>query len=95
MLGRRYGASALPASASELSVDQVPTLITPRTIAEAVLDILGTLPSQCRCGAGEWASADGATVSCTACGEAAVYEDGDERIRKWLAASEGLGSGAG
>jgi acyl carrier protein len=95
LLRQRYGASAVPPGARPFSLDEVPALITTGILVETVLDILETRPERCPCGAGEWVSEDGALVCCSACGEAAPYQDGDERVRAWLDTVEGIGSGAG
>lgn len=65
--------------------DEVPALVTPRTLAVGVQEVLGHLPGKCpACGATSWKSDDGAKVVCGGCGKAAAYPDGDVLSRQWI-----------
>lgn len=64
--------------------DEIPTLVTPRIVADGMLKILDNLPEACTCGASEWKSEDGAKVVCGSCGAEAEYPDGDTLVTKWI-----------
>jgi acyl carrier protein len=64
--------------------DEVPALVTPRTLASGVKDVLVRLPAKCSCGKSQWKSDDGAKVVCGACGKPAAYPDGDAVSREWI-----------
>jgi hypothetical protein len=69
--------------------DEVPMLITARSYATWVREILERLPAACtHCGKPAWKTVDGAKVVCGACGKDAVYPDGDALTRQWLAEVE-------
>ncbi len=68
-----------------MDMDDVPALITAGSMVDGIRDILDALPEKCtHCGAADWASDDGVKVKCAACGEPAVYPNGDDLIREWL-----------
>lgn len=71
---------------SGLDMDSVPGLITVRSMARNVLDILDSLPEKCSCGATAWKTEDGIIVKCGGCGENAVYANGDDLVKAWLTA---------
>jgi ribosomal protein S27AE len=69
-----------------IDMDEVPTFITVQSIVQGVMDILNSLPEKCpNCGNSAWKTDDGAHVKCGSCGEAAVYKNGDELTKEWLA----------
>jgi acyl carrier protein len=70
---------------SGMELEEVPSLVTVRSVATAIMDILDTLPGQCtHCGRQEWKSDDGTHIHCRACGKAAVYASGDDLVKDWL-----------
>ncbi len=89
LLRLRYGTTAIPAERNALDIDEVPALITVQAIADAVADILASLPDRCACGVADWVCDDGTHVVCRACDNPARYEDGDELIRRWLISAAG------
>jgi acyl carrier protein len=75
-----------PSLRAGMYADEVPTLVTPRSYAAWVREILDRLPAACtHCRASAWKSPDGARVVCGACGKDAVYPDGDSLTKQWLA----------
>ena len=75
-----------PSLVPGMYADEVPTLITGRSYATWVREIVDRLPAACtHCGKSAWKSDDGAKVVCGACGKDAVYPDGDALTRQWLA----------
>jgi len=74
-----------PSLAPGMYADEVPALVTPRTLAQGVSEILAQLPAACtHCKASAWQSDDGAKVACGACGKPAAYPDGDTLMKRWL-----------
>ena len=73
-----------PALVAGMYTDEVSSLVSPKTLAQGVEDIVSSLPAACGCGASSWKSEDGARVKCSACGKDAVYPDGDSLTRRWL-----------
>ena len=68
-----------------MDMDQVPLLVSVQSLANAVMDILRTLPDLCtKCDQSAWKSEDGTHIQCGSCGESAVFTNGDELIKKWL-----------
>lgn len=68
-----------------MSLEDVPALVTPRTLVTVVEEILATCPETCPgCGKAAWKLADGATIGCGNCGAHAPLLTGDEVIRRWL-----------
>lgn len=85
LLRTRYGEENLPDLSNGLDMDQVPPLITIRSMADAVLSIMATLPERCpACNAAQWKTDDGTHIVCGACGEAAPFTNGDDLIKSWL-----------
>jgi acyl carrier protein len=85
LLRTRYGEENLPDLSNGLDMDQVPPLITIRSMADAVRSIMATLPERCpACNAGQWKTDDGTHILCGACGEAAPFTNGDDLIKSWL-----------
>ena len=79
-----------------MSVDEIPSLVTPRTLVGVVREILESCPPACpACGTGEWKVADGCVLACAGCGKAAPLATGDELVRKWLAELREKGFPAG
>jgi acyl carrier protein len=68
-----------------MDMDAASSLITVRSLANGVMDILNTLPEACpRCGRAEWKTEDGTHIRCGSCGAAAVFTTGDDLIKAWL-----------
>lgn len=67
-----------------MDMDSVPALITVRSMARGVLDILDSLPEKCACGASSWKTEDGIRIKCGVCGEFAIFANGDALIKDWL-----------
>jgi acyl carrier protein len=66
-------------------LEEVPTFVTVRSVADAVMDILETLPERCTyCGHVGWKSDDGSHVQCSACQKPAAYTSGDDLLKIWL-----------
>ena len=71
-----------------MSIDDLPSLVSVQTFADAVADILDSLPDQCTsCGAKAWKADDGTHVTCGQCGVTAEFKSGDELIGEWLQAT--------
>lgn len=64
-------------------VDELPALVTPKTLASAVRDIFSHLPEKSPAGA-DWKTDDGTHIVCSQTGEAAVLPSGDEVVQNWL-----------
>ena len=83
LLRRRLGDH--PTLRAGMFSDEVPALVTPRTLATGVKEVLAGLPAACpSCKASAWKSADGAKVVCGACGKPAAYPEGDRVSRDWI-----------
>jgi len=68
-----------------MPLEDVPALVTPRTLVMVVEEILATCPDICPgCGKAAWTVADGRTIGCGECGVHAPLLTGDEVIRRWL-----------
>ena len=84
MLRRRFGdggASLEPG----MDIDEVPAIVTVRSIVDGVLHVLDSLPDKCTsCGASAWTPEDGSRIKCGSCGEYAVFTNGDDLVREWL-----------
>lgn len=77
--------SAGPQVNAGMALDEVPALVTPRTLVMVVEEILATCPDTCpSCGKAAWKPADGGVIGCGACGAHAPLLTGDEVIRRWL-----------
>ena len=69
-----------------MSVDEIPTLVTPQNLVEIVKEILDSCPDSCgSCGSKEWKAVDGCAITCSACGKPAALISGDDLIKQWLA----------
>lgn len=69
-----------------MAVDEIPALVTPRTLVVVVGEILNSCPETCpSCGGREWKVTAGCVLTCGGCGKPAALASGDELIRKWLA----------
>lgn len=64
-------------------VDELPALVTPRTLAGAVRDVLNYLPGKSPSGA-DWKIEDGTRVVCAETGQPASLPSGDEVVQNWL-----------
>ncbi len=77
--------SAGPRVHAGMPLDDVPALVTPRTLVMIVGEILATCPATCPgCGKAAWAVADGSPITCGGCGAHAPLLAGDDVIRRWL-----------
>lgn len=77
--------SAGPQVHAGMPLDDVPALVTPRTLVMIVEEILGTCPANCpSCGKAAWRAADGGPITCGGCGANAPLLTGDDVIRRWL-----------
>jgi acyl carrier protein len=77
--------SAGAAVRAGMSIEEVPALVTPRTLVMVVEEILATCPAICpACGKSAWSVADGRTITCGQCGASAPLQTGDDVIRQWL-----------
>lgn len=59
-------------------VDELPALVTPRTFADGVENILDSLPE------GNWKTEDGTHIVNAETGEPAPFKSGDDLIVEWL-----------
>ena len=67
-----------------MDMDEVPTLVSVRSMSRAVLDILDTLAEKCEaCGANDW-QLDGTKIVCGDCNAPAVFVNGDDLTQAWL-----------
>ncbi|RMG05445.1 MAG: acyl carrier protein [Nitrospirae bacterium] len=66
-----------------MDMDEVPTLITIKSLASGIMDILDTLPEKCPSCGGDW-QLDGTRIKCSACGEYGEFTSGDDLIQEWL-----------
>ena len=64
-------------------VDELPALVTPRTLASAIRDILNCLPEKSPAGA-DWKTGDGTHIVCSKTGAPAALPSGDEIVQRWL-----------
>jgi acyl carrier protein len=77
--------SAGPGLRAGMSLEEVPALVTPRTLIMVVDEILATRPDTCPgCGKAAWMVADGGAIGCGGCGAHAPLVAGDDVIRRWL-----------
>jgi len=68
-----------------MELEEVPSFVTVQSVANAVMDVLDSLPQQCTyCGRPEWKSDDGTHIQCGACAKLAVYASGDDLVKDWL-----------
>jgi acyl carrier protein len=77
--------SAGPRVHAGMPLDDVPTLVTPRTLVMIVEEILATCPDTCpTCGKTAWTVVEEGTIGCGECGSRAPLLTGDDVIRRWL-----------
>ena len=68
-----------------MDMDEVPSLITAKSMTRGVMDILDSLPEKCsNCGNPAWQSDNGVRIKCGSCGEYATFTNGDDLIKEWL-----------
>lgn len=68
-----------------MDMDEVPSLITVDSMIKAVMDILNTLPETCNhCSESAWKLEAETHIKCGACGEPAIYTNGDDLTQQWL-----------
>jgi hypothetical protein len=69
-----------------MDMDEVPALVTVRTMAKGVMDILDSLPEACTARvSAAWRAEDGVRISCGSCGAHATFDNGDDLTKAWLA----------
>ncbi|UCD34731.1 MAG: acyl carrier protein [Nitrospiraceae bacterium] len=84
LLKIRFGDSMADLEAG-MDMDEIPAMVTVRSMADGVMDILASLPESCpKCGNSSWKSDDGSKVTCGSCRESATYTNGDDLIKAWL-----------
>lgn len=66
-----------------IPVDELPALVTPKTLAGAVRDVLNCLPEKSPAGA-DWKAEDGTRIVCAQTNEPASLPSGDEVVQNWL-----------
>jgi len=68
-----------------MDMDELPAHVTVGSIMDGVSSLLDSLPENCTgCGAQSWKLEDGTRIKCGACGEFAVFANGDDLIDEWL-----------
>ncbi|MBF0517418.1 MAG: hypothetical protein HQK97_09935 [Nitrospirae bacterium] len=78
-------ASALEALKPGMDMDALPAMITIRSMAGSIMDILDTLPQSCQdCGKSAWKTDNETRIICGACGAEAAFNNGDDLIKEWL-----------
>jgi acyl carrier protein len=84
LLKLRFGQEADDLKAG-VSIDDIMTRVTLRTVVKGLQEILDTLPDRCpKCGHSGWACADGVRIRCGQCEEPATFTSGDSVIKNWL-----------
>lgn len=84
LLKSRFAEHGVELSA-DMEMDDVPALITIRSMASGIMDILNSLPEKCaKCGAASWKSGDGSHVLCGSCSEPGSFTNGDDLMKDWL-----------
>ncbi|MBF0488183.1 MAG: hypothetical protein HQK98_08500 [Nitrospirae bacterium] len=77
--------STLEALKPGMDMDALPAMITIRSMAGSIMDILDTLPENCtECGKSAWKTENDTHIVCGACGAEAAYKNGDDLIKDWL-----------
>src|SRR5262245_17272752 len=80
----RLGATGQEVRAG-MSLEDVPALVTPRTLVMVIEELLATCPDACPgCGKSAWKLTGETTIGCSNCGANAPLLTGDEVIRRWL-----------
>jgi hypothetical protein len=83
-LALRYDGSG-NAPQEGMDMDELPSMVTVKSIAEGVMNLLDTLPESCvDCGAANWTLQDETHIQCGSCGEAGTFVNGDDLIQIWL-----------
>jgi acyl carrier protein len=68
-----------------MDMDELPSMVTVKSIAEVVMNLLDTLPEKCPgCGASNWVLQDETRIHCGSCGEPATFINGDDLTELWL-----------
>ena len=83
ILRARLGAAGQHLTAG-MSVDDVPTLVTPQTLVEILREILNSCPEKCGSCGGSWKLVDGCVLTCASCGKPGTFASGDDLMKKWL-----------
>ncbi len=84
LLKIRFGEN-VPDLKPGMDMDEVPALLTVKSMTQGVMDILQSLPEKCtKCGGPEWKTEDGVKIKCASCGENAAFTNGDDLIKAWL-----------
>lgn len=84
LLKIRFG-NNMPQLQPGMDMDEIPAMVTVRSMVQGVMDILSSLPEKClSCGNSAWQSDDGIKIKCGSCGEGAAFTNGDDLIKAWL-----------
>jgi hypothetical protein len=68
-----------------MDMDELPSMVTVKSIVEVLRNLLDTLPEKCAgCGATNWGIEDGTHIQCLSCGEPAAFTNGDDLTEIWL-----------
>jgi acyl carrier protein len=68
-----------------MDMDEVPAIVTVRSVARNLMDVLDSLPETCPgCGQSAWQTVDGRRIQCGSCAAPAPFVNGDDLIRQWL-----------
>ncbi|MEO5359975.1 MAG: phosphopantetheine-binding protein [Nitrospirota bacterium] len=77
--------SALEALKPGMDMDALPAMITIRSMAGSIMDILDTLPENCpECDKSAWKKVNDTRIVCKECSAEAAYKNGDDLIKEWL-----------
>ncbi len=84
LLKIRFGED-MPDLQASMDMDEVPALITVKSITTGVMDIINSLSENCsKCGSSSWQSDNAIHIKCGSCSEAATFKNGDDLIKEWL-----------
>ncbi len=75
----------MPDLSPGMDMDEVPALITAKSIAQGVMGVLDSIPEKCsKCSNSAWKTDDSVRIKCGSCGEFATFTNGDDLIKEWL-----------
>jgi len=84
VIGLRFNNSSGQIEAG-MDMDELPSMVTVRSIVDGVLSLLDTLPDSCsNCGKREWKIESESRLQCGSCGEQAAFANGDDLVDAWL-----------
>ncbi len=68
-----------------MDMDEVPALVTVRSMANGVQDILDSLPEKCgSCGNAAWKAENAVRIICGSCSAPATFSNGDDLVKEWV-----------